>query len=171
MEGEGLRAVELSLEDLQTRFKKHRVTATLQCTGNRRDDLNAVKPVKGLEWSVGARAIPANCPGVPVRSGPTEHTLMGNQAAPARGRARLGWFSRLGSSSVRCGLMKQTLIRSSGQRSCSLLQRHSLTSIDLGWSASGLQVQAGNKQPRSDARGSSFRAELVLEGPLTAAFK
>lgn len=54
VEGEGLRTVELSLKDLQTRFKKHSITATLQCTGNRRDDLNAVKPVKGLEWSVGA---------------------------------------------------------------------------------------------------------------------
>ena len=60
VEGEGLRTVELSLRDLQTRFKKHTITATLQCTGNRRDDLNAVKPVKGLEWSVGApRAAPA----------------------------------------------------------------------------------------------------------------
>ncbi len=54
VEGEGLRTVELSLKDLQTRFKKHTITATLQCTGNRRDDLNSVKPVKGLEWSVGA---------------------------------------------------------------------------------------------------------------------
>ena len=64
VEGEGLRTVELSLKDLQTRFKKHTITATLQCTGNRRDDLNAVKPVKGLEWSVGApRAArtPAGC--------------------------------------------------------------------------------------------------------------
>jgi hypothetical protein len=54
VQGEGLRTVELSLKDLQTRFKKHTITATLQCTGNRRDDLNSVKPVKGLEWSVGA---------------------------------------------------------------------------------------------------------------------
>ena len=58
MEGEGLRTVELSLKDLQARFKKHTITATLQCTGNRRDDLNTVKPVKGLEWSVGAPASP-----------------------------------------------------------------------------------------------------------------
>ena len=60
MEGEGLRTVELSLKDLQTRFKKHTITATLQCTGNRRDDLNTVKPVKGLEWSVGAPATRAS---------------------------------------------------------------------------------------------------------------
>ena len=61
MEGEGLRTVELSLKALQTQFKKHTITATLQCTGNRRDDLNTVKPVKGLEWSVGAPAAPQLC--------------------------------------------------------------------------------------------------------------
>ena len=60
VEGEGLRTVELSLKDLQARFKKHTITATLQCTGNRRDDLNTVKPVKGLEWSVGAPATRAS---------------------------------------------------------------------------------------------------------------
>ena len=54
MEGEGLKRVNLSLKDLTTMFKKHTVTATLQCTGNRRDMFNEVKPVKGLEWGVGA---------------------------------------------------------------------------------------------------------------------
>ena len=37
--GEGARGVELSLEDLKTRFKKHSVVATVQCAGNRRKDL------------------------------------------------------------------------------------------------------------------------------------
>lgn len=54
VEGEGLKRVELSLKDLTTKFKKHTVTATLQCTGNRRDQFNEVKKVKGLEWGVGA---------------------------------------------------------------------------------------------------------------------
>ena len=54
VEGEGLKRVNLSLKDLTTLFKKHTVTATLQCTGNRRDMFNDVKPVKGLEWGVGA---------------------------------------------------------------------------------------------------------------------
>jgi sulfite oxidase len=55
VEGEGLKRVDLSLKDLTTLFKKHTVAATLQCTGNRRDSFNGVKPVKGLEWGVGAR--------------------------------------------------------------------------------------------------------------------
>ena len=48
-----MKRVELSLKDLTTRFKKHTVTTTLQCTGNRRDMFNDVKKVKGLEWGVG----------------------------------------------------------------------------------------------------------------------
>ena len=38
--GEGARCLELSLEELKARFKKHSVTATVQCAGNRRSDLN-----------------------------------------------------------------------------------------------------------------------------------
>jgi sulfite oxidase len=37
--GEGLRGLKLSLRDLKTKFKKHSVTATVQCAGNRRNDL------------------------------------------------------------------------------------------------------------------------------------
>ncbi|XP_077583044.1 sulfite oxidase, mitochondrial [Stigmatopora nigra] len=44
----------LSLEDLKTRFPKHTVTATLQCAGNRRSEMNAVKQVKGLNWGIAA---------------------------------------------------------------------------------------------------------------------
>ncbi|KAK9824449.1 hypothetical protein WJX72_010318 [[Myrmecia] bisecta] len=54
IEGEGLRALHLSLEDLKTKFKKHSIIATLQCSGNRRDDMAQVKPIKGLDWDVGA---------------------------------------------------------------------------------------------------------------------
>ena len=50
VEGEGLRAVMFSLHALKTYFKKHHITATMQCTGNRRAELNTVKKVKGLEW-------------------------------------------------------------------------------------------------------------------------
>lgn len=53
VKGEGMRQVELSLEDLESKFKKHTVTCTLQCTGNRRDMFNGVKSVQGLEWSAG----------------------------------------------------------------------------------------------------------------------
>ena len=38
--GEGLRTMVLSLNTLRTAFRKHSVTATLQCAGNRRSDLN-----------------------------------------------------------------------------------------------------------------------------------
>eukprot|EP00891_Asterochloris_glomerata_P006279 jgi/Astpho2/6279/e_gw1.00088.31.1_t len=54
VEGEGLRTVELSLQDLKTKFKKHSLSATLQCSGNRRHELSAVRPIKGLDWSIGA---------------------------------------------------------------------------------------------------------------------
>ncbi|KAG9328993.1 hypothetical protein JZ751_008513, partial [Albula glossodonta] len=46
--------VSLSLEDLKSRFPKHTVTATLQCAGNRRSEMNKVKQVKGLNWGIAA---------------------------------------------------------------------------------------------------------------------
>ncbi|XP_066527820.1 sulfite oxidase, mitochondrial isoform X2 [Hoplias malabaricus] len=46
--------VSLTLDDLKSRFPKHTVTATLQCAGNRRSDMNKIKQVKGLNWGVGA---------------------------------------------------------------------------------------------------------------------
>ncbi|KAM3620696.1 uncharacterized protein V6R79_000712 [Siganus canaliculatus] len=44
----------LSLQDLKTRFPKHTITATLQCAGNRRSEMNKVKQVKGLNWGIAA---------------------------------------------------------------------------------------------------------------------
>jgi sulfite oxidase len=35
IEGEGLRHLELSLEDLRTKFQKHTLAVTLQCAGGR----------------------------------------------------------------------------------------------------------------------------------------
>ena len=47
--------LELTVRDLKTRFEKVVVPATLQCSGNRRNELSReVKPVKGLEWDSGA---------------------------------------------------------------------------------------------------------------------
>ena len=54
LQGEGLRTIELSMEDLQTKFKKHVIPSTIQCAGNRRSEMKSVKPVKGLDWNVGA---------------------------------------------------------------------------------------------------------------------
>ncbi|XP_064354622.1 sulfite oxidase, mitochondrial [Dromaius novaehollandiae] len=54
VEGPGGRELSLSLEELRSRFPKHEVTATLQCAGNRRADMSRVRPVKGLDWDIGA---------------------------------------------------------------------------------------------------------------------
>ena len=39
VEGEGLKKLCLSLDDLKSNFKKHSITVTIQCTGNRRKDM------------------------------------------------------------------------------------------------------------------------------------
>jgi len=52
--GEGMDSVNLSLNDLKTKFPKHTVTVTIQCAGNRRMDLANMKPVKGIPWTGGA---------------------------------------------------------------------------------------------------------------------
>jgi len=44
----------LTLEDLKTHFPKEVVVATLQCSGNRRNDMNRVKSVRGGSWEFGA---------------------------------------------------------------------------------------------------------------------
>uniref|UniRef100_A0A0R3RK36 sulfite oxidase n=1 Tax=Elaeophora elaphi TaxID=1147741 RepID=A0A0R3RK36_9BILA len=40
----------LSLNDLKRDFTRVSVNATLQCAGNRRDEMNAIKKVQGLSW-------------------------------------------------------------------------------------------------------------------------
>ncbi|XP_068598095.1 sulfite oxidase, mitochondrial [Brachionichthys hirsutus] len=54
VEGLARGVLTLSLEELKTRFPKHTVTATLQCAGNRRSEMNKVKRVKGLNWGIAA---------------------------------------------------------------------------------------------------------------------
>jgi sulfite oxidase len=54
IEGAGISTVkEYSLEDLK-KFPKTEIVATIQCAGNRRNEMHNVKPVKGLLWSLGA---------------------------------------------------------------------------------------------------------------------
>ncbi|KAI1098390.1 Oxidoreductase, molybdopterin-binding domain-containing protein [Jackrogersella minutella] len=44
-----------SIKDLKTRFEQHTVTAVLQCSGNRRNDMTRhAKKTNGLQWTVGA---------------------------------------------------------------------------------------------------------------------
>ncbi|XP_048028630.1 LOW QUALITY PROTEIN: sulfite oxidase, mitochondrial [Megalobrama amblycephala] len=44
----------LTLSELKSCFPKHTITATLQCAGNRRSEMNTVKQVKGLNWGIAA---------------------------------------------------------------------------------------------------------------------
>lgn len=46
--------LDLSIAALQSRFAHHTVVATLQCAGNRRADLQPVKPTLGDPWAAGA---------------------------------------------------------------------------------------------------------------------
>ncbi|XP_061471465.1 sulfite oxidase, mitochondrial [Rhineura floridana] len=48
------RTLSLSLQDLKRDFPKYEVTATLQCAGNRRAEMNAIKNTNRLGWGVGA---------------------------------------------------------------------------------------------------------------------
>jgi len=48
------RPVSLDLEALRRRFPVRTITAVLQCAGNRRADLDAIRPVSGDKWSIGA---------------------------------------------------------------------------------------------------------------------
>ncbi len=53
---QGLVAIplELSVAELQSRFAVHKVAAVLQCAGNRRADLQPVRPTSGDPWQAGA---------------------------------------------------------------------------------------------------------------------
>jgi sulfite oxidase len=52
--GAGSEEIELSLEDLKTKFDKVDVMVAFQCAGNRRREMHDVKGVKGLQWTQGA---------------------------------------------------------------------------------------------------------------------
>lgn len=49
-----LRPVRITVAELKRHFPKREIPAVMQCTGNRRVELNPVKPVKGLGWEGGA---------------------------------------------------------------------------------------------------------------------
>ena len=50
----GKKTMVYSLEDLRSKFPQYCVTATVQCAGNRREELAQVKEVRGLSWTGGA---------------------------------------------------------------------------------------------------------------------
>lgn len=56
-----MRALQLSLPQLQKNFKKVEIPATLECSGNRRAEMKAIPApggsghtIKGLDWDAGA---------------------------------------------------------------------------------------------------------------------
>lgn len=55
VDGQVSRPLSLSLDEIKSRFPARTVTVTLQCAGNRRDELAAVEPIPNeLEWSAEA---------------------------------------------------------------------------------------------------------------------
>lgn len=61
VDGAGLRALSLSVPELQERYAKTELAATVQCSGNRRIEMKALPApggsshkVSGLDWDVGA---------------------------------------------------------------------------------------------------------------------
>lgn len=52
--GQGTNTLELSVDDLRSRFPHRSITAVLQCAGNRRADMLDVKYVSGDAWQAGA---------------------------------------------------------------------------------------------------------------------
>jgi sulfite oxidase len=54
VEGQVATPLKLSLTDLKSRFAEVTVAATLQCAGNRRADMQRVRPTSGDPWAPGA---------------------------------------------------------------------------------------------------------------------
>ena len=54
VEGRVATPLDLSMTELRARFPQRTVVATMQCAGNRRADLHAVRPVSGEAWAPGA---------------------------------------------------------------------------------------------------------------------
>ncbi|KAF5381983.1 hypothetical protein D9615_004220 [Tricholomella constricta] len=52
------REVDLTIPDLKATFRTVHVVAALQCAGNRRNEMGAIKPVSGVGWDSG---VIANC--------------------------------------------------------------------------------------------------------------
>lgn len=52
--GGGLQPAAFTLSDLKARFAERRVVSVMQCAGNRRADLQMVRPTNGDPWDVGA---------------------------------------------------------------------------------------------------------------------
>jgi sulfite oxidase len=47
---DGTRRVEITLDELKSKFQKHVIIATIQCGGNRRDEFSTFRKAQGLAW-------------------------------------------------------------------------------------------------------------------------
>jgi sulfite oxidase len=54
VEGRVSTPLDLSIADLRARYPMRSVSAVMQCAGNRRSELHAVRPVSGDKWASGA---------------------------------------------------------------------------------------------------------------------
>nr|CAD7451986.1 unnamed protein product [Timema tahoe] len=51
--GKGLKTLNIPLNDIKTKFKKHVVTSTIHCVGLRRKEMSQHKPTESLQWDQG----------------------------------------------------------------------------------------------------------------------
>ena len=54
IEGMVKKPLELTLDEVKAKFKKHSAEATLTCAGNRRKEMSEIKPTPGVQWDAGA---------------------------------------------------------------------------------------------------------------------
>ncbi len=87
VEGDGLRSMTLSLQDLKSRFKHYSVTATLECGGNRRKEMKkepapggSGHTIRGLDWDSGA-----------IGTATWGGVLLKDVLKEAGGKGRVGW--------------------------------------------------------------------------------
>ena len=53
-EGKNILKLKISLKDLKEKFSQNSIYATIQCGGNRRNEMSRTKEVKGGTWEAGA---------------------------------------------------------------------------------------------------------------------
>jgi sulfite oxidase len=90
-----------TLSELQGKFKPHKITATLQCSGNRRKHMSTeAAATNGLQWSVGGISC-AEWEGVRLvdvlrdAGFPVDKVQAGEAAAEPHGEAKHVWFTGL----------------------------------------------------------------------------
>jgi len=87
-----------TMADLKKRFKQHRISATLQCAGNRRNDMTKhARQTNGLQWTVGAIST-AEWEGVKLRDILADAGLDLNSLPPGAKHAQFSGLEAYGAS-------------------------------------------------------------------------